>query len=240
MVCPERVDVLSLDGGEVERLGSLAANQVCGEIVEAVGSRPHCGLQPAAVPNPVDQTRRVGLDLTEKFVLAQHPVEVTDRVAAQACQQPRDPRLREILPLVGFGIQRGLEVFVEQGMPTDTPGLSRPPDRTSTVARSSANRSGFSRPSGITAVPNSIRLVRWLAAASRATGAEMPGCRCRWRTQTLSKPSASARSIILSVSSWPGLGLFWSNRPMVRKPILRKGIPCSGMTSRLLLWLQAD
>ena len=62
-----------------------------------------------------------------------------------------------------------------KGVPTDTPGLSRPPERTSTVAKSSARRSGFSNPSGMTAVPNVIRLVRWLAAARRATGEEMRG-----------------------------------------------------------------
>ena len=62
-------------------------------------------------------------------------------------------------------------------MPTDTPGLIRPPDRMSTVARSSANRNGFSSPSGMTAVPSSMRDVRWLAAAMIATGDEMPGCR---------------------------------------------------------------
>ena len=90
------------------------------------------------------------------------------------------------------------------GTPTDTPGLIRPPDRMSTVARSSASRSGFSRPSGITAVPSSMRLVRWVAAAMIAIGDEMPGCRCRWRSQTLSKPSASARSIIDSVCFVPG------------------------------------
>jgi hypothetical protein len=59
------------------------------------------------------------------------------------------------------------------------PGLRRPPVRMSTVARSSANRSGFSHPSGMTAVPSAIRLVRWEAAASTATGEEMPYW--RWR-----------------------------------------------------------
>jgi hypothetical protein len=38
----------------------------------------------------------------------------------------------------------------------------------------------------MTAVPNSMREVRWLAAAMIATGDEMPGCRCRQRSHTLS------------------------------------------------------
>jgi hypothetical protein len=53
----------------------------------------------------------------------------------------------------------------------------------------------------MTAVPNAIRLVRWLAAANKAMGDEMPCWRWRWRTHTLSKPSASARSISRSVCS---------------------------------------
>ena len=81
----------------------------------------------------------------------------------------------------------------------------------------------------MTAVPNAIRLVRWLAAARRATGEEMPGCRCRWRTQTLSKPSSSARSISRSVCSWPGAGSAASNCPMVRNPSRRNGRPRSGI-----------
>ena len=63
------------------------------------------------------------------------------------------------------------------------PGLIRPPDSRSTVARSSASRSGFSQASGVTAVPSSIRDVRWDAAAMIATGEETPYCRCRCRSQ---------------------------------------------------------
>src|SRR4051794_30072529 len=114
------------------------------------------------------------------------------------------------------------------GGPTLTPGLSRPPDRTSTVARSSASRSGFSQPSGITAVPSSIRRVRWVAAARTATGEEMPYCRCRWRTQALSKPSSSPSSMTRSVVSCPGAGSSPSNRPMVRKPSFSRGTEGSG------------
>ena len=89
------------------------------------------------------------------------------------------------------------------GFPTLNPGLSRPPESTSTVARSSASRSGFSQPSGITAVPSSILEVRWVAAASIATGEETPYCRCRSRSQTESKPSRSPSSIASSVSCVP-------------------------------------
>ncbi len=92
------------------------------------------------------------------------------------------------------------------GFPTLNPGLSRPPESTSTVARSSASRSGFSQPSGITAVPSSILEVRWVAAASIATGEETPYCRCRSRSQTESKPSRSPSSIASRVSSCPGPG----------------------------------
>ncbi len=63
------------------------------------------------------------------------------------------------------------------GGPTLMPGFSRPPDRMSTVAKSSASLSGFSQPNGVTAVPSSMRLVRWVAAARIATGEEMPYCR---------------------------------------------------------------
>ncbi|MDH6228219.1 hypothetical protein M2169_005189 [Streptomyces sp. MJP52] len=45
------------------------------------------------------------------------------------------------------------------------------------MARSSARRSGFSQPSGVTAVPSAMRRVRWVAAARTATGEEMPCCR---------------------------------------------------------------
>src|SRR3954464_3997172 len=114
------------------------------------------------------------------------------------------------------------------GGPTLMPGLTRPPDSTSTVARSSASRSGFSQPSGVTAVPSSIRRVRWLAAAITATGEEMPYCRCRCRTQALSKPSRSPSSMTSSVDSCPGRGSSPSNRPMVRKPSLRSGLDGSG------------
>ena len=82
----------------------------------------------------------------------------------------------------------------------------------------------------MTAVPSSMRLVRWLAAAMIATGEEIPGCRCRQRSHTLSKPSASARSMICSVSSMPGPGSAASKRPMVRKPSLRSGSPRRGMS----------
>src|SRR5690348_16769044 len=109
-----------------------------------------------------------------------------------------------------------------------TPGLSRPPARMSTVARSSARRSGFSQPSGITAVPNSIVEVRWDAAASTAIGEEMPYWRWRWRTQALSKPRSSPSLMISSVDSWPGRGSAPSNRPMVRKPSLRRGRDMAG------------
>jgi hypothetical protein len=51
----------------------------------------------------------------------------------------------------------------------------------STVARSSAIRSGFSQPSGVTAVPIAIRRVRCEAAAMIAIGEEMPVWKCRWR-----------------------------------------------------------
>src|SRR4051794_23082574 len=81
----------------------------------------------------------------------------------------------------------------------------------------------------MTAVPSSMRAVRWLAAAMIATGDEIPGCRCRSRSHTLSKPSASARSITSSVSSIPGPGSASSNRPMVRNPSLRNGSPRLGI-----------
>jgi len=135
------------------------------------------------------------------------PSKSLTRLATKALQQPHHPILGKVLQLMGLRVELGLVVGSYRiGVPTDTPGLIRPPDRMSTVARSSASRSGFSGPSGITAVPHSMRLMRWLAAAMIATGDEMPGCRCLHRSQTLSKPSASARSIIDSVCSCPGPG----------------------------------
>jgi hypothetical protein len=83
----------------------------------------------------------------------------------------------------------------------------------------------------MTAVPISMCEVRWLAAAMIATGELMPGCRCRSRSHTLSKPSASARSITSSVCSMPGPGFESSKRPMVRNPSLRNGSPRRGMCS---------
>lgn len=67
------------------------------------------------------------------------------------------------------------------GGPTLKPGSRRPPDRMSTVARSSAIRSGFSQPSGVTAVPIAMRDVRCDAAAMIAIGEEMPVWKWRWR-----------------------------------------------------------
>ena len=96
------------------------------------------------------------------------------------------------------------------------------------MARSSARRSGFSQPSGMTAVPSSMRLVRWEAAASTATGEEMPYCRWRWRSQALSNPSRSPSSMISSVGLVPGRGSSPSNEPMVRKPSLRSGAERGG------------
>ena len=122
-------------------------------------------------------------------------------------QQPLDPLVAEVLDLRGVRVERLLDVVDRIGGPTLSPGLSRPPDRRSTVARSSASRSGFSQPSGMTAVPRSIRLVRCDAAASTATGEEMPYCRCRCRTHALSKPSCSPSSMISSVDSCPGAGI---------------------------------
>jgi hypothetical protein len=100
----------------------------------------------------------------------------------------------------------------------------------STVAQSSASRSGFSQPSGVTAVPSSIRRVRWVAAASTATGEEMPYCRCRWRNQALSNPSCSPSSTTRSVVSCPAAGSAGSNDPMVRKPSFCSGAPSGGMS----------
>src|ERR1700760_96344 len=62
-----------------------------------------------------------------------------------------------------------------------------------------------------------------------ATGDEIPGCRWRSRSQTLSKPMASARSMTASVSSIPGPGSASSNRPIVRNPNLRRGSPRRGI-----------
>jgi hypothetical protein len=91
------------------------------------------------------------------------------------------------------------------------------------VARSLASRSGFSQPSGITAVPSSMRSVRCDAAASTATGDEMPYCRWRCRTQALSKPNCSPSSMISSVGSCPRRGSDSSDSPMVRNPSFRNG-----------------
>ncbi len=99
------------------------------------------------------------------------------------------------------------------------------------MARSSASRNGFSSPSGMTAVPSSIRLVRMAAAAMIATGDEMPYCRWRHRNQTLSKPSSSARSMVRMVSRCPSRGASPSNLPMVRKPNFRSGCPAVGIVS---------
>lgn len=51
-------------------------------------------------------------------------------------------------------------------------GCTRLEDTSNTST--SARRSGFSQPTGMTAVPSSMREVRWVAAASTATGEEMP------------------------------------------------------------------
>ena len=63
--------------------------------------------------------------------------------------------------------------------PRAEPTLSRPLDSTSTVARSSASRNGFSYPIWMTAAPNPIRVVRWLAAARNVAADET--ARSRWR-----------------------------------------------------------
>ena len=97
------------------------------------------------------------------------------------------------------------------------------------MARSSASRSGFSQPSGVTAVPSSIRDVRCDAAAMMATGDEMPYCRCRWRSQAESNPSRSPSSIISSVIWCPGPGSCPSNNPIVRNPSFSKAVPGFGI-----------
>ena len=97
------------------------------------------------------------------------------------------------------------------------------------MARSSASRSGFSQPSGMTAVPSSMRLVRWVAAASTAIGEEMPYCRCRCRTQALSNPESLTELDDLQRRFVAGRGSAPSNRPMVRKPSLVSGCGGTGM-----------
>jgi hypothetical protein len=87
------------------------------------------------------------------------------------------------------------------GGPTLMPGLTRPPLRMSTVARSSARRSGFSHPSGVTAVPISMREVRWVAAAMIATGEDTPYWMWRCRSHALSNPSCSPSWITCSSDS---------------------------------------
>ena len=105
------------------------------------------------------------------------------------------------------------------------PGLSRPPDRMSTVARSSARRSGFSQPSGITAVPSSILAVRCEAAASTATGEEIPNWKCRCRTQAQSNPSRSPSSIICQRDLMPRTRVLPVEQPDRQEPELVQGAP---------------
>ncbi|SCE13061.1 hypothetical protein GA0115246_111183 [Streptomyces sp. SolWspMP-sol7th] len=127
------------------------------------------------------------------------------------------------------GYRAPLTSSYRAGGPTLKPGFSRPPESTSTVAQSSASRSGFSQPSGVTAVPSWMREVRWVAAARTATGEEMPYWRWRWRTQAESSPSDSPCAMRPSVDSWPARGEAGSKRPIVRKPsLLSRG---SGRTS---------
>ena len=74
--------MLGLDGCEVTRIGSSSADQVGGEVVEAVDCRPLCREQPAAVPDAAGQIRGVGLNMAEEQVLANRPLEVANGVAA--------------------------------------------------------------------------------------------------------------------------------------------------------------
>jgi len=87
-----------------------------------------------------------------------------------------------MVTMVGIRAERALDLLPMHRRADAHAGLSRPPDRMSTAARSSTSRSGFSQPSGMTTVPNSIRLVRYEAAASTATGDQTAYCRCRCRT----------------------------------------------------------
>ena len=85
--------------------------------------------------------------------------EVADRFAVPALQQPQDPTLEEVPHGVAVGIEPGLEVGAIGG-PVETPGLSRPPGKASTVAGPSVNRRAFSSLSEVTLAPSSMWSVR--------------------------------------------------------------------------------
>ena len=109
----ERVDVLALNGGEIARLGALDADHRTGHVVDALLARPDRRRHAAAVPDPVGQARRMGLHAAGEVLDADLALEIADRLAAQALQQPQHPVLRKVLQLMGFRIQRGLVVVIE-------------------------------------------------------------------------------------------------------------------------------
>ena len=102
---------------------------------------------------------------------------------------------------------------------------------------SSARRRGFSGPSGVTAVPRLIRLVRWEAAAMTVIGEVMPYCMWRLRSQALSKPRSSPRLIMSSVALMPVTGSAGSKVPMVRKPSFFSGRFGSLSGVREVMWV---
>ena len=68
----------------------------------------------AAVPDPLGQPRGVGLDVAVELLVSDRGREVAYRITAQACEQSLDSVLGEVLHGMGFGIQSGLEMVVEQ------------------------------------------------------------------------------------------------------------------------------
>jgi len=101
----------------------------------------------------------------------------------------------------------------------------RPPDKMSTVARSSAVAAGSPGPAG-SPRSSSMRLVRWVAAAMIASRATDARCKCLdGRSQTLSKPERFGALDHRQRLFVPGPGSASSNRPMVKTRACAAGFP---------------
>ena len=98
----------------------------------------------AAVPHPAPQPGRMRLHSARELLHALDTGERAGRLAPDQAQQPGYPLVAEVLMSAVSGYSAALTSSKCIGAPTLTPGLSRPPDSTSTVPRSSASRSGFS------------------------------------------------------------------------------------------------
>ena len=108
----EGVDLLALDRGEVSRLGAVDADHGTGQVVDSLRTRPLRRLEPAAVPDTIGQAGGVRLDAVGEPLDADDALEVADRFPAQTAQQPQHTVLREVLHVVGFGVEGGLVAVI--------------------------------------------------------------------------------------------------------------------------------